>query len=51
LLGFEPIPEENALKFNLTNLKLNLRISDLYYSGLLIPLSGYADITASQVFL
>jgi hypothetical protein len=44
-----PIEKENALQFKLENLKAKLRVNDFYYSGILIPVRGYLDITMAGI--
>lgn len=50
LLDFQPLPEENALNFTLTNLKLNIKINEVLYD-ILIPIGGYVNATATNVLL
>jgi hypothetical protein len=37
------------LQFKLENLKAKLRVNDFYYSGILIPVRGYLDITMAGI--
>ena len=50
-LTFQALNKENALLFQLKNLKARLRVNDFYYSGILIPVRGYLDITMAGVLL
>ena len=50
-LTFQALDKENALLFQLKNLKARMRVNDFYYSGILIPVRGYLDITMAGVLL
>ncbi len=51
LLIFQPIEANNSILFQITNLKVNMRVNDFEYNGAAIPIKGYLDVTMNNVLL
>jgi hypothetical protein len=50
-LIFQPVQTENAILFQITNLQAKLRSNDFGYTGGLIPIRGYLDVSMSGILL